>query len=79
MKDTNNTCRTCIHRQRWRADYEVKFTQYCEIHKSNRTRNGLLKIKVTNPACYFYEDIMNTEDDSGKTTAKSIKNETDVD
>lgn len=49
------TCRTCKHRQRWQADYETRVTQYCEKRKSGRTHNGLLKIKVTNPACGYYE------------------------
>lgn len=27
-----------------------------EIRRSSRTHNGLLKIKVTNPACGFYKE-----------------------
>ncbi|SFG56026.1 hypothetical protein SAMN05216383_12043 [Prevotella sp. KH2C16] len=47
-------CRTCLYRQRWECGNSV--IQYCSKRKSNRTFNGLLKIKVTNPACSFYED-----------------------
>lgn len=49
------TCRTCKYRERWQADYETRATQYCGKRKSNRTHNGLLKIKVTNKACDLYE------------------------
>ena len=48
------TCRTCRHRQRWQCCGSV--FQYCGIRKSNRTSNGLLKIKVKNPACELYEE-----------------------
>ena len=47
-------CRTCAHRQRWEC--ESKVIQYCAKRKSNRTFNGLLKIKVTNPACELYKE-----------------------
>lgn len=46
-------CRTCKHRQRWQCGGSI--IQYCGVRKSNRTFNGLLKIKVTNPACAAYE------------------------
>lgn len=54
-RNMDATCRTCKNRERWKADYETKATQYCGKRKSNRTHNGLLKIKVTNPACWLYE------------------------
>ena len=54
-KNMDATCRTCKHRQRWQADYETRARQYCGKRKSNRTSNGLLKIKVTNSACGYYE------------------------
>lgn len=38
-------CRTCKHRERWACGGSI--IQYCG--------NGLLKIKVTNPACAAYE------------------------
>lgn len=47
-------CRTCAHRQRWECNSKV--IQYCGKRKSNRTFNGLLKIKVTNNACELYEE-----------------------
>lgn len=51
-------CRTCAHRQRWHCGGSI--IQYCGVRKSKRTRNGLLKIKVTLPACALYkEEIKN--------------------
>lgn len=47
-------CRSCKHRQRWQCGGSI--IQYCGIRKSNRTFNGLMKIKVTNPACAAYEE-----------------------
>ena len=47
------TCKTCKHRQRW--DCNSKVIQYCGVTKSNRTDNGLLKIKCKNEACIMYE------------------------
>lgn len=46
-------CRTCEHRQRWQCG--GKIIQYCGVRKSNRTDNGLLKIKVTMPSCISYK------------------------
>jgi hypothetical protein len=47
-------CRTCKHRQRWQCNSKV--IQYCEMQKSNRTFNGLKKIKASDKACIkFYE------------------------
>lgn len=51
--ETKDTCRTCIHRQRWQCGGKV--VQYCGVRSSNRTENGLLKIKVTTPACEQYK------------------------
>lgn len=48
-----DTCNTCKHRQRWECDSKV--FQYCRIRKSNRTGNGLLKIKCKTKACELYE------------------------
>ncbi len=53
------TCRTCKHRQRWEYDDNGKILQYCGIRKSNRTMNGLLKIKCKNEACILYQKINN--------------------
>ena len=48
-----NTCRTCEHRQRWECG--SKIIQYCAKRKSNRTDNGLLKIRAKDTACFLYE------------------------
>lgn len=50
-----NTCRSCDHRERWQCGGSV--IQYCGARKSKRTDNGLLKIKVTDPACPLYKPI----------------------
>lgn len=49
MKTETKTCRNCEHRQRWECNSKV--FQYCAIRKSNRTNNGLLKIKCKDLAC----------------------------
>jgi len=50
-----NTCQSCTHRQRWQCGGSI--IQYCGVRKSNRTNNGLLKIKVTDPACPLYKPV----------------------
>jgi hypothetical protein len=47
------TCNSCEHRQRWECNSKV--FQYCGVRKSNRTDNGLLKIKCKTVACQVYE------------------------
>jgi hypothetical protein len=47
------TCKTCKHRQRWQ--FNKKVIQYCGARRSNRTENGLLKIKAGDKACLLYE------------------------
>jgi len=47
------TCLTCQHRQRWQCNSKV--FQYCGARKSNRTENGLLKIKCKTVACTIYK------------------------
>lgn len=47
------TCRTCEHRERHQFNNTV--IQYCGIRKSNRTDNGLLKIKCKNVSCEVYK------------------------
>ena len=47
------TCNSCEHRQRWQCNSKV--FQYCGVRKSNRTENGLLKIKCKDAACPLYE------------------------
>lgn len=47
------TCNSCEHRQRWQCNSKV--FQYCGVRKSNRTDNGLLKIKCKDAACPLYK------------------------
>ena len=47
------TCNSCEHRQRWQCNSKV--FQYCGVRKSNRTENGLLKIKCKDAACPLYK------------------------
>lgn len=47
------TCNSCEHRQRHQCNSKV--FQYCGVRKSNRTDNGLLKIKCKTVACPLYE------------------------
>ena len=56
-KKPTKFCRTCAHRQPWESGQRT--IQYCGVRKSNRTYNGLLKIKVTNPACMAYKEGKN--------------------
>ncbi len=51
-EETTETCRTCKHRQRWECN--SKIFQYCGVRKSNRTQNGLRKIKCKDKACLLY-------------------------
>ncbi len=51
---SDKTCKTCVHRERW--EYGSKIIQYCGARKSNRTENGLLKIKCKNEACILYKE-----------------------
>lgn len=48
-----NTCLNCEHRQRYECNSKV--FQYCGVRKSNRTNNGLLKIKCKDAACAAFE------------------------
>lgn len=48
-----NTCKDCEHRQRWECNSKV--FQYCGARKSNRTNNGLLKIKCKDAACLLFK------------------------
>lgn len=51
----DKTCLSCEHRQR--HQFGSKIIQYCGIRKSNRTDNGLLKIKCKDQACTKFEEI----------------------
>jgi hypothetical protein len=48
-----NTCKKCKHIQPW--DFNGKTFHYCGIRKSNRTGNGLLKVKCKDIACRHFE------------------------
>lgn len=48
-----STCKDCEHRQRWECNSKV--FQYCGVRKSNRTINGLLKIKCKDAACLQFK------------------------
>jgi len=50
----HETCRTCKHRERHQFGNTI--IQYCGIRKSNRTDNGMLKIKCKMMACLGFED-----------------------
>ncbi len=52
QKPTIETCRTCIHRQRWECGSKV--ISYCRVRKSNRTFNGLQKVKCNQQSCSQY-------------------------
>ncbi len=49
----DKTCLSCRHRER--REYGNSIIQYCGIIKSNRTENGLLKIKCKKQACDLWE------------------------
>ena len=53
VPEVTNTCKDCKHRQSWECNSKV--FQYCGIRKSNRTDNGLLKIKCKDAACLLFE------------------------
>ena len=46
-------CGNCKHRERHQCNSKV--FQYCGIRKSNRTNNGLLKIKCKDKACELFK------------------------
>lgn len=50
----DKTCKDCEHRQRWQCGGSV--IQYCSITKSNKTHNGLLKIKCKDIACSKFKE-----------------------
>ena len=53
-KPKGKQCRTCKYLQKWACGGSFFF--YCEIRKSNRTQNGLLKVKCKNEACNAYKE-----------------------
>ena len=53
LQVNKNTCKDCEHRQRHQCGGSV--IQYCGVRSSNRTENGLLKIKCKTPACHKFK------------------------
>lgn len=51
QKHNGKTCNTCYHRQMG----ITKVIQYCGVNFSNRTNNGLKKIKCKDLACQQYK------------------------
>jgi hypothetical protein len=47
-----NTCGQCVHLVRARKDLSHF---YCQVRRSNRTDNGLLKRKFTDAACEVFK------------------------
>lgn len=54
------TCKQCKNAQRWACG--SKFYCYCGGIKSNRTLNGLLKIKLKNTACFYFVSKSESEE-----------------
>lgn len=55
------TCRTCKHRQRYQLNpYSKKVIQCCDIQLSRRSNSGYKTIRVTDKACFSYENVHNT-------------------
>lgn len=52
--EQTKTCGTCKHRVRYEYDHVV--ISYCTVRKSNRTQNGLMKIKARQAACDKHEE-----------------------
>lgn len=48
------TCRSCAHRVRYSTDGETPRSM-CNAFRSGRTKSGLLRISVDQPACIQYE------------------------
>jgi len=50
---SSNKCNDCKHIQKWACGGSFFF--YCGVTKSNRTDNGLKKVKCKTPACVLFE------------------------
>lgn len=55
-KKLTSSCKDCEHRQRHECNSKV--FQYCGVRKSNRTNNGLLKIKCKDVCCPLFKEII---------------------
>ena len=53
--NADKTCRSCKFRERHQMGLST--IQYCGIRPSNRTENGLLKIRAKDRACPKYEEL----------------------
>lgn len=60
VPEKTETCLNCEHRQRWECNSKV--FQYCGVRKSNRTANGLLKIKCKDKACLSFKPEIKNKD-----------------
>lgn len=49
----HQTCKNCEHRERHQCGGRI--IQYCGVRRSNRTSNGLLKIKCKTKACVMFQ------------------------
>ena len=50
-------CRTCVHRKRYALnEHSTKVVQCCELKPSKKSNSGFKTIKVTDIACYNYEE-----------------------
>jgi len=56
-------CRNCKHAQKWEVSRSGKTLYYCGIRKSNRTFNGLQKIRLKDEACKFWNWNIGQEND----------------
>ena len=53
----NKFCRTCKHRMRYEVnEHSLKIVQVCGKQYSSRNFTGHKKIKVTDMACFMYEE-----------------------
>jgi len=50
---TGRTCNKCMHNEGWQCNSKV--FHYCKARRSNRTSNGLLKIRCKDKACELFE------------------------
>lgn len=57
----DKTCRQCANRERWQCGGKV--FSYCKARKSNRTDNGLKKVKCKDKACGLFKEIDETKQD----------------
>lgn len=50
-------CKSCKYFT-WIEYYSSRKIFYCKLRKSNRTENGLLKIKANQEACFGYKKVI---------------------